>query len=90
MEDKHDKDVEKALSDFKVMNKLCLTEALDSAVIIELSLNEDDSPHNTKPKNSKNQCSEWCSPVPIFFIIIIFILLGLGCLLLYSLMKSHV
>ena len=90
MEDKHCKDIEKALSEFKDMKKLCLTEPLDSAVILELNLNEDDCPNDREPKNRKNQCSEWCSPVPIFCIILIAILLGIGCLLLYSLMNKHI
>ena len=90
MEDKHCKDVEKALSEFKEVNKLCLTEALDSEVILELNLNEEDRADNTELRDNKHKCGEWCSPVPILCIILISILLLIGSLLLYSILKNHI
>ena len=95
MEAKHVKAVEEKLEIYKAANGLCLPNSLDTGTIIEMGLNEEQRSPNEedteediiRPKT--NRC-ELCSPVPIFCFIVIGILLAIGGLLLYSMIKNHV
>ena len=89
MEKIYEKEVEKKLMTFRTFHKLCLTEALDPTIVMEMGLNEDDDEDNNKPKKRYTIHNEWCTPLGVFSLLLIVILLGIGGCLLYSMFNDH-
>ena len=90
MERIYEKEVEKKLMTFKTFNKLCLTEALDPAIVMEMGLNEEEDKDSNKPKKRSTNHNDWCSPLGVCSFMFIVFLLGIGCFLMYSMFKDRV
>ena len=84
---KFTKDIETRLQIFKVHNKISLPMDLEQSVIIEMNLNEDNTNNNASTKNSNK--SELCITIPIFCIMSLTILSGIG-LVVYFYIKDIV